>query len=977
MINSSTLSNRSRRTRTILYPELTPVTKKILPKSSIYEKLNKFNDKYISVVPSTSQLSVTSLLTKYQLRDGKRPYESCASDARYLKSFKKNLGVTPTTKEIPHRVLLPFSGMREKRDEALLHFEDLPTLDKFFLINLVVWGSVTSKTNKDYTPIDPKTFISRRLKRSTFDELIVPGTTNNELPSELQNIHPDTRFKYLVDTAVHPRSATTLDTFYPYTASISDIEKYECIPGGLSNISYVGFSNSQHTYEYRTLLGSMLSIQVKGPKEDNTTDHPNNLERVLYLAESDSNHYGGTDDSLFSGSMILPLFDHALGIGRNVDLSKAYHYISSAEYLLKSISSLITNIYAATLPEARNSNGTEPTLLDFFGKHNLFDKRAAAFVRRVKKDMQANNHVTMWYNICKATQYLDTSLRQSGVKNGLGGLYTYLAARDPALFMVSECKTGADEFLDAVERGDTGSLKIMSVPGALTSPGMQNADPYIRSAILKPDKFESIRNATFTFTTEFDPFALNGSSAYKAEMCNYPTINSPFQGHLDGIELLSCHILRLNRELQSSLLLKSHNSPYLKSLHKIFMSYVNAATTSGIANDINDPDHVLHLVVDTTRLNEAPESISDYRHYTPVSITDGDVAGMYLTIPYSIHSITANLRQPSLKDTSFAFEGSTVTAFPNNGVVQGIMFQGDITNEYDITKDSFPGVWPPESHRHLIYYAGANSDVYDTTDIHDVFTYFSFINSSQCKPGDYDLLPTTYGAMYDIDHSYACRTITYANIADKKLAPSTPIRYQVTDMNDDNTERITTVVEDGVPRQVPIYIDRGINALSALTYYESAVIPRSLARSTATPGAMQDHEYACNIRDVMDNKMRQRTSPNYLHNIGIDTKNMDLIFSVSEDLTDSNAHIRDSGLEMLVKNIHSISYGMNALSIVLTDYLAWRSENFPDDTRFLSTTLKLRDLCLKYGRKEFSSAIITNIISQALNGDSIDILREV
>lgn len=977
MINSSKLNNRGRKPRTILYSELTPVTKNILPQSTIYEKLNKFNDKYISVVPSTSQLSTSSLITKYQLRDGKRPYASCASDVRYLKSFEKNLGVTPTTKEIPHRVLLPFLGMREKRDEALLHFEDLPNLDKFFLINLVVWGSLTIATNKDYTTINPKAFVSRRLKRSTFDELVFPGSTNGELPTDLQNVHPDTRFKYLVDTAVHPRSSTTLDTFYPYPASISNIEKYGHLLGNMTNISYVGFSNLQRTYDYRTLLGSMLSIRAKCFTDDNTTEHPSDLERVLYLAESASNNYGGTDDSLFSGSMILPLFDHALGIGRNVDLSKAYNYISSAEYLLKSISSLITNIYAATLPEARRSNGTEPTLLDFFGKHNLFDKRAAAFVHRVKKDMQENNHVTMWYNICKATQYLDTSLRQSGVTNGLGGLYTHVAVRDPALFMVSECNTGVDEFLAAVERGETGSLNIMSVPGALTSPGMQNTDPYIRSSILNPDKFRTVRNATFTFTTEFDPFSLSGSSAYKAETYKYPTRTSPFQGNLDGIELLSCHILRLNRELRSSLLLKSHNAPYLKSLHKIFMSYVNAATTSGIAHDVNDPDHVLHLVVDTTRLNEAPDSISDYRHYTPVSITDGDMGGMYLTIPYSIHDITATLRQPSLKNVSFAFEGSTVTAFPNNGVIQGIMFQGDIINEYDIIKDSFPGIWPPEAHRHLTYYQGVNSETYDTTDIHDVFTYFSFINSSQCKPGDYDLLPTTYGAMYDMDLGYACRDITYANIADRKLAPSTPIRYQVTDMNDDNTERTTTVVEDGVPRQVPIYIDRGINVLSALTYYESAVIPRSLARPTATPGAKEDYEYACNIRDIMDNKMRQRTSHNYLNNIGINTKAMDLLFSVSEDLTDSNVHIRDLGLETIVTNIHSIAHGMNALSIVLTDYLAWRSENFPDDIRFLSTTLKLRDLCLKYGREEFISAIITNIISQALNGDSIDILREV
>lgn len=976
MVNALKSHNKRMRKRTILYPELTSVTKDILPPANIYEKLNNFNAKYISDIPNTSRSQVILPIKKYKLRNGTRPYETLASDARNRRLFKQRLGTTPTTKEIPHRVLLPFSGMREKRDEALLHFEELPNLDKLFLINLVVWGSLARSTNNDYTPIDLATFASQHLKSSVFDELVHPSTSSDDTSPIPHNIHPDTRFKYLIDTAIYPRSATTPDTFYPHTASILDVEKYNDLES-MSDTTYIGLSNLQNTHDYRNILGSMIAIRAKVKSHEPITTRPNNLERVLYKEQAASNYYDGTDDSIFSGTMIQPLFGNALGVGRNMDLSRVYSYIRSAEYILKSINSLVNNIYAATLSEARESNGTELTLLDFFGKHNLFDKRAAAFVRRVKDDLKANNYITMWYNICKVTQYLDTSLRRSGVSNGLGGFYSYIASRDPALFMVNECDTGVNEFLNAVERGETGKLKIMSIPGALTSPGMQNADPYIRSSILNPDKYETIKNATFTFTTDFDPFALSGSSAYKAEINNYPTRISPFSGHLDGIELLSCHILRLNKELQSSLILKHHDSPYLKSLYKIFMSYINAATTSGIACDLNEPDHVLHYITDTMLLHEAPEAISEYRDYTSVSFTDGDVEGTYLTIPYSIHALTATLRQPSLKNASFAFEEAKFTAFPNNGVISGIMFQGDITHGYDIIKDSFPGIWPPENHRDLTYYQDDQSEFYSISDIHDVFSKFSFINSSQCEPGDYDLTPTAYGAMYELGHSYVCRDTTYANIADKKLSPSTPLRYQVTDRDEDTTERTTMIVEDGVPRRVPIYIDRGINTLTALTYPDSAMIPTSLARSNDTPGAREDYEYACNIRDVMDNKLRQRTATNYLYNIGVENKDMDLIFTVSEDLKDSDVHIKASGLEQLVKNIHSIAHGMNALGIILTDYISWREENLPEDTRFLSTTLKLRDLCLKYGCEEFTTAIITNTISQALNGDSIDILREV
>jgi hypothetical protein len=59
---------------------------------------------------------------------------------------------------------------------------------------------------------------------------------------------------------------------------------------------------------------------------------------------------------------------------------------------------------------------------------------------------------------------------------------------------------------------------------------------------------------------------------------------------------------------------------------------------------------------------------------------------------------------------------------------------------------------------------------------------------------------------------------------------------------------------------------------------------------------------------------------------------------------------------------------------VLNDYLVWRSEKFPEDTRMLKRLIKLIDICTKYGdtnvRTEYADKIFTQII-----GDPDDLLE--
>lgn len=950
-------------TRPQLYG-LTDLTADIVPGPDLNAWLEEYNRNYIYKIASTAECYWLAD-SPYVQRKGATPYRTPELENLYM----SGLGYIPTYKSIAGNMLLPQKGTLPKVDTALHSFDSLPLLDRLFLLAL----------NTCIAHVDSKRFMDGNICcpdiLSQHVDTVNIGQKRELIPGEKERAWAKVSYKgkatedYLLASNSYPVLAQYQSIYYPSTARVVGMCNHDDFVYKLVNTGYISLRFRPELREYSSALGRLPPIDTETPVEpvapEEIEKDDDKYERVLWEGESGSLEGDKYDDNLPSATMINAIYSHSLLCSRKTSMHSIYTYLHNLEQILRSIQNLVNTIYCATLREARESNGERITILDFFGKHNLFDVRAALFLHRLKEDSKNHNCVTMWYNICTACRYLEAQLKESGVKNGGSEFFGNIARRDLLLFLVDDKIPDVQEFIDSVEAGNTGVLKIADIPNEAESSGMQNS---LRHKLMY--NAPSDTGSTY-ISTDIEINKLD--SVEKSRR-----VRHAFDLH--GLPGLAGCLSRLNKNFKSSLILKRHDAPFLKSLHSIFMRYISDSVDHGFIKPMTDFDAVRHQINDTTVYWDIEGRGVDRRDFFTCAEFGNNVSWILNTIPDSIQELIAPLTMPTLLNDQLDFTKATPIKYPNNNVVRGISFQSDILQDYDFQHDAIPNVWPPSSYSYLPNYTRENGDT--CASYHGVFELFSFINSSRCKSGPYSIENTPYGSMFNLNVSYAARGgLEFYTTADDQESPSAAALVRSNDAfidNDNVGHRIPPVqirTENGIETR-NCWHDRGINVIAALTYQRTPIIPLSLSVDAVYPTSTEDFESSLISRNITGTELAGRVIHTPLASL-LSMPLPGLIFSVDAKTGESSVNMDINSLDHLHQDLKGLAHGIGAVGTVLNDYLLWRSNTLPDDTRFLNLTVKLRDLCCKYSSQSYVDSLFLDIISQALNGDSIHVLEEV
>lgn len=748
------------------------------------------------------------------------------------------------------------------------------------------------------------------------------------------------------------------------------------MPNGLN--LYPGNVNNVNVYHTERNLNTNNIIMM-----DNISPGYANLEyinkyrntydvvREKELGSEDSwranSHTKDFDDCLAGSVSGSQIYTHVLGEGYNVDLTYLVHEAHKYDIIFNSLHNFMRDLYRITLAEARETNNSQENLLSFFGKHNLFDKRIASWLYCSKYNRRKlHNYRLDWEASLTTHRNLELQLAgitvpkftQEGITDKdnpnrvhpypiLATVFPYTASKNLGCLLMPSSNPYFDKFLsgetDTVCRFNVKDYAFTwgsNLPHHNPHNALKTAKSFLEYTIVRTEESNLNPLGMYELTENSNPYRLKYIPKLGIDSNSFRYTFKP--------------LISNNRVFKSSMILTDGTEEYLKSLSTVFTSIIDKHETKGDLQITQTFDDVepLHM---SSEAHIATECVGDVGRYN-MSIYNNSVHLKH--VPKALYRFIHAL--------AVAYTPNKINWDAANKPKELFSTHAEMFEDFDVDSQIFgvPHATFPQS-----IDSEGDLDEYNYAD--EILTDTLFVNSQTNEPSSYTLLHTPRGIYFKTPQSYSVRTRIF--MAGRNHVKSLPLlRHYIEidwDANEgDNILNRNFNSDDSVN-------DWGYSVSFGMTAKNNALIPYDLANNYLYYGDGNNlFKPGTGTGNYSGSYLNGRTTTNGI--AATVSNNFALKFLLTEGMEskDQGTAVSLQSLRSAIRGLYDMALTCKLAANVLTDYLVWRSEKFPDDTRMLKRLIKIIDICTKYGDTKERIAYANKIFTQIV-GDPDDLLE--